>query len=147
MGIPRWKIIKRHKFCVICLTSADHERQGQRCPHKSPLSCKCGSEKGHHKLLCSYSSSHTVSNTEQPTKMTTSEVALKRKSLGKKSQSLLPNPHCLRSHTITVITLSRQKEASTRRFSWTDYFYSSTLFLLCPKKLLIPFLGQNVKNI
>ena len=44
MSVPqRWNIIRRHKFCVICLTSADHGVQGQSCLHKSRLLCKCGS--------------------------------------------------------------------------------------------------------
>ena len=69
MSVPqRWNIIRRHKFCVICLTSADHGVQGQSCPHNSRLSCKCASEKSHYKLLCSNSSTHAVSTTEQPDK-------------------------------------------------------------------------------
>ena len=69
MSVPqRWNIVRRHKLCVICITSADHGVQGQSCPHKSRLSCKCGSERSHHKLLCSNSSTHAVSTTEQPDK-------------------------------------------------------------------------------
>ena len=43
MSVPqRWNIVRRYKMCVICITSADHGAQGQSCPLKSRLSCKCG---------------------------------------------------------------------------------------------------------
>ena len=69
MSIPqRWNTVKRHKFCIICLTTDEHGPHGQTCPHKGRLACKCGSDRVHHKLLCSNSSSHAVSNPEQSSK-------------------------------------------------------------------------------
>ena len=69
MSIPqRWNTVKRHKFCVVCLTTDEHGSHGQTCPHKGRLACKCGSDRNHHKLLSSNSSTHAVSNPEQSNK-------------------------------------------------------------------------------
>ena len=97
MSIPqRWNAVKRHKICVVCLTTDDHGTQGQSCPHKSRLSCKCGSEGNHHKLLCSNNPAHAVSNPEQPDKDDDEKGGGSKKKKSKKkakkpaSQSSLP---------------------------------------------------------
>ena len=92
MSVPqRWNIVINY---VICITSADHGVQGQSCPHKSRLSCKCGSERSHHKLLCSNSSTHAVSTNEQPDKDDDKGGGTKKKRSRKKvtpaSQPSLP---------------------------------------------------------
>ena len=63
--LQRWNTVRRHKFCVVCLTLDEHGPHGQTCPHKGRLACKCGSDRVHHKLLCSNNASHAVLNLEQ----------------------------------------------------------------------------------
>ena len=58
MSVPqRWNCVRRHKFCQVCIVQEDHGQFGQNCPLKTRLMCKCGSERLHHKLLCSSNTS------------------------------------------------------------------------------------------
>merc|ERR1712163_107451 len=65
MSVPqRWNCVLRHKFCQVCIVQEDHGQFGQNCLLKTRLVCKCGSERLHHKLLCSSNTSHPVSSPE-----------------------------------------------------------------------------------
>ena len=67
MSVPqRWNCVRRHKLCQVCFTQEEHGHYGQNCPLKNRLVCKCGSERMHHKLLCSSNASHPVSTSENP---------------------------------------------------------------------------------
>ena len=63
MSVPqRWNCVRRHKLCQVCIVQEDHGQFGQNCPLKTRLICKCGSERLHHKLLCSSNTSHPVAS-------------------------------------------------------------------------------------